>query len=150
MSASLEAPPAPADGLAIARRLLAEGPGAPIGKALLFALIEVDEGRAVFAGTPGPHAFNPMGFVHGGYAATLLDSACGIATLTRLPAGHSFTTLELKVAYHRQMTERTGPVRAEGTVISIGRRVAFAEARITDSEGRLLASATSTLLVVAP
>jgi uncharacterized protein (TIGR00369 family) len=91
-----------------------------------------------------------MGVVHGGYAATLLDSACGIATLTRLPSGHKFTTLELKVAYHKAMDERTGPVRAEAKVTSIGRRVAFTEGRLTVGEGRLLASATSTLLVIAP
>lgn len=138
------------DGLAIARDLLARGGNPPIGDALRFSMVEVEARTAVFEGIPGEHAFNPMGFVHGGYAATLLDSACGIATLTRLPAGHRFTTLELKVAYHRQMTEETGTVRAEGSVVSIGSRVAFAEAKITDSEGRLLASATSTLLVIAP
>jgi uncharacterized protein (TIGR00369 family) len=104
----------------------------------------------VFEGIPGRHAYNPMGIVHGGYAATLLDSACGIATLTRLPAGHRFTTLELKVAYHKAMDEATGPVRAHATVTTIGRRVAFTEGRLTDAGGRLLASATSTLLVIAP
>jgi uncharacterized protein (TIGR00369 family) len=149
MTAALAEMAARPDGLAIARKLLAEGPNAAIGETLRFNLVEVDAGRAVFEGIPGPHAYNPMGFVHGGYAATLLDSACGIATLTRLPAGHSFTTLELKVAYHRQMSEATGSVRAEAVVTSFGRRVAFTEGRITDEDGRLLASATSTLLVIA-
>jgi len=138
------------DGLAMARYMLSTHSDPPIGRTLDFSLVEVDEGRAVFEGTPGPHAYNPMGTVHGGYAATLLDSACGIATLTRLPAGHKFTTLELKVAYHKALDERTGPVRAEANVTSIGRRVAFTEGRLTDSDGRLLASATSTLLVIAP
>jgi len=140
----------PQTGLALAQQMLATQSDPPIGKTLEFSLVEVEQGRAVFAGTPGRHAYNPMGIVHGGYAATLLDSACGIATLSRLPAGHKFTTLELKVAYHKAMDERTGPVRAEATVISIGRRVAFVEGRLSDAEGRLLASATSTLLVIAP
>ena len=138
------------NGLAIAQHMLRTHNDPPMGKTLNFALVEVAEGRAVFEGTPGPHAYNPMGIVHGGYAATLLDSACGIATLSRLEAGNKFTTLELKVAYHKAMDDSTGPVRAEAVVTSIGRRVAFAEARLTDSAGRLLASATSTLLVIAP
>ena len=104
----------------------------------------------MFAGNPDARTYNPIGTVHGGYAATLLDSACGIATHSMLSPGQSYTTLELKVAYHRAMTADTGPVRAEGTILSFGRRVAFAEARITDAAGRLLASATSTLLVMTP
>lgn len=135
-------------GIDVARALVAAGGKPPIGHTLAFALVEVEEGRAVFEGNPGPETYNPMGTVHGGYAATLLDSACGIATVTRLKAGQAMTTLELKVAYHRAMTEATGKVRAEGVVISIGRRVAFVEARLTDAAGRLLASATSTLLVI--
>lgn len=135
------------DGLTRVRALLANGGQPPIGKTLDFALVEVDLGRAVFEGVPGRHAYNPMGTVHGGYAATLLNSACGIATASRLGRDQAFTTLELKVAYHRAMTERTGKVRAEGIVVSMGRRVAFAEAKLTDSDGTLLASATSTLLV---
>jgi uncharacterized protein (TIGR00369 family) len=135
-------------GLERARAMLAAGGQPPIGKTLAFTCIEVSEGRAVFEGSPGPETYNPMGTVHGGYAATLLDSACGIATVTRLRAGQSMTTLELKVAYHRAMTDQTGTVRAEGVVIVIGKRVAFVEAKLTDSAGRLLASATSTLLVI--
>jgi uncharacterized protein (TIGR00369 family) len=143
--------PAGADnGLMRVQALLAQGGRPPIGETLDFALVEVDLGRAVFEGVPGRHAYNPMGTVHGGYAATLLDSACGIATASRLAKDQAFTTLELKVAYHKAMTERTGKVRAEGIVVSIGRRVAFAEAKLTDSDGTLLASATSTLLVLSP
>lgn len=141
---SAEAP----DGLARVRALLAAGGRPPIGETLDFALVAVDYGRAVFEGVPGRHAYNPMGTVHGGYAATLLDSACGIATASRLAHDQSFTTLELKVAYHKAMTDRTGRVRAGGEVLSMGRRVAFVEARLTDAEGTLLASATSTLLVM--
>lgn len=135
-------------GLVKVRAMLAAGRQPPIGETLRFALVEVALGRAVFEGTPGTHAYNPMGIVHGGYAATLLDSACGIATATRLSAGQRFTTLEIKVAYHKAMTDQTGPVRAEGTVVSMGRRVAYAEARLTNADGALLASATSTLLVM--
>lgn len=143
-SAPTEAP----DGLARVTALLAAGGRPPIGETLDFALVEVDYGRAVFEGVPGRHAYNPMGAVHGGYAATLLDSACGIAAASRLTHDQSFTTLELKVAYHKAMSEETGKVRAEGVVISMGRRVAFVEARLTDADGTLLASATSTLLVM--
>lgn len=118
-----------------------------IGNTMQFRLTEVDDGCVVFSGVPGPHVYNPIGTVHGGYAATLLDSACGCAVHSKLGPTQGYTTLELKVAYHRAMTAGTGLVRAEGKVVTIGRRTAFAEARITDSDGRLYASATSTLLV---
>jgi uncharacterized protein (TIGR00369 family) len=121
-----------------------------IGETLGFRLVELDEGRAVFEGVPGARHYNPLGTVHGGYAATLLDSAVGCAVHSRLRAGQGFTTLELKVAYHRAMTERTGPVRAEGFVVTMGRRAAFAEGRLTDAEGQLYASATSTLMILEP
>lgn len=134
-------------GLETLRRWIAGGGRPPIGDALDFDLIEVEEGRAVFQGTPGRHAYNPIGSVHGGYAATLLDSACGCAVHASLDATQGYTTLELKIAYHRALTSDTGPVRAEGKVLSIGKRVAFAEGRITDATGRLYATATSTLLV---
>ena len=135
-------------GLEQLRAFMASGTRPGIGDALDFELVEVDEGRAVFAGIPGPHAYNPMGMVHGGYAATLLDSACGCAVHSHLQASQAYTTLELKVAYHKGMSAQTGRVRAEGRVLSIGRRVAFAEARLVDLEGRLYASASSTLLVM--
>lgn len=135
-------------GLEQVEALLAAGKQPPIGETLAFALVEVAKGHAVFEGTPDGRVYNPLGTVHGGYAATLLDSACGIATHSALAEGQSYTTLELKIAYHRAMTADTGPVRAVGTVLSIGRRVAFAEAKLTDAQGRLLASATSTLLVI--
>jgi uncharacterized protein (TIGR00369 family) len=136
-----------ATGLRQLRAMMAsEGPFG-IGDTLQFRLVEVDDGRAVFSGIPGPHAYNPIGTVHGGYAATLLDSACGCAVHSMLGPTQGYTTLELKVAYHKAMTADTGRVRAEGRVVTIGRRTAFAEARIIDAEGRLYASATSTLLV---
>jgi uncharacterized protein (TIGR00369 family) len=95
--------------------------------------------------SPGLHAYNPLGMVHGGYAATLLDSACGCAVHTRLSAAQTYSTLELKVAYHKALTADTGLVRAEGRVVSLGRRVAFSEATLRDASGILFASATSTL-----
>lgn len=119
----------------------------PIGETLEFYLIELERGRVVFEGSPSRRVFNPLGSVHGGYAATLLDSACGCAVHSSLAAGLGYTTLELKVAYHRPLSEASGPVRAEGTVVSLGRRVGFSEARLTDAQGRLCASATSTLLI---
>jgi uncharacterized protein (TIGR00369 family) len=134
-------------GLEQLRALIASGKRPPIAETLDFNLAEVDAGRAVFVGTPSPRAYNPIGAIHGGYAATLLDSACGCAVHSRLTATQGYTTLELKVAYHRAMTLETGPVRAEGVVLSMGRRVAFAEAKLVDLKGQLCASATSTLLV---
>jgi uncharacterized protein (TIGR00369 family) len=134
-------------GLDQLRSLIASGRRPPIGDTLDFGLTEVEEGRAVFEGTPGPYAYNPLGVVHGGYAAALLDSACGCAVHASLGADQAYTTLELKIQYHRAMTIETGRVRAEGKVITLGRRVAFAEGRLTDASGRLYASASSTLLV---
>lgn len=139
--------PGAASGLEQLRGWLASGQQPAIGETLKFSLVEVSEGRAVFAATPGAHAYNPIGSVHGGYAATLLDSACGCAVHSALSSEQGYTTLELKIAYHRALSAGTGLVRAEGKVVSIGKRVAFAEARITDEAGRLYASATSTLLV---
>lgn len=121
------------------------GPG--IGKTLGFSVIEMEEGRVVFGGDPDESVYNPIGTVHGGYAATLLDSCVGCAVHSALAPGKGYTTLELKVAYHRAMTKHTGPVRAEGKVVQLGRRAAFAEGRLTDLQGRLYATATSTLLV---
>ena len=135
------------DGLSQLRALLASGRKPGILAALDFDFVEVEAGKAVFAGTPGEHAYNPIGTVHGGYAATLLDSACGCAVHSRLTAAQGYTTLELKVAYHKPIIKDTGLLRAEGRVLSFGRRVAFAEARLTDAKDKLYASATSTLLV---
>jgi len=127
--------------------LMATNRNPPIGDTLEFALVELERGRVVFEGSPSRKVFNPIGSVHGGYAATLLDSACGCAVHSSLPAGQGYTTLELKVSYHRALTDTSGPVRAEGKIISIGRRVGFSEARLIDAQGRLCASATSTLLI---
>jgi uncharacterized protein (TIGR00369 family) len=135
------------DGLAQARAMLASGRKPGIARSLDFELVEIEAGRAVFSGVPGEHAYNPIGMVHGGYAATLLDSACGFAVHSKLSATQGYTTLDLNVSYLRPITKDTGPVRAEGMVKSVGRRAAFAEAKLTGADGKLYAAATSTLLV---
>ena len=146
-TATQDSPPL-LDGLTQLRRMRDSGEGgAPMVALFELALTEIEPGLAVFEGTPNRRFYNPIGSVHGGYAATLLDSACGIAVHTRMAPGQGYTTLELKVSYHRALTDRSGRVRAEGRVVQFGRRAAFAEARLTDGEGRLCASATSTLLV---
>lgn len=139
--------PAGLSGLEQLRMLMERGTPPPIGITLGFTLIEIEEGFAVFEGNPDHSVYNPIGSVHGGYAATLLDSACGCAVHSRLSPTQGYTTLELKIAYHRPLSERSGPVRAEGRLLSFGRRVAFAEAKLLDAAGQLCASATSTLLV---
>ncbi len=136
-------------GLEQLRAMIGSGGRPPIAATLDFRLAEVEKGRAVFVGTPGAHAYNPLGAIHGGYAATLLDSACGCAVHASLSAEQAYTTLELKVSYHRGLTVDSGPVRAEGVATTVGRRVAFAEAKLFDGQGRLCASASSTLLVFA-
>ncbi len=130
------------------RRILADGLRPPMAELMDVRLVEAEEGRVVFEAEPGERHYNPMGTVHGGYAATLLDFACGYATVSRLGPGAIFSTLELKVSYHRAMTAETGTVRVEGKVVTMGRRVAFVEARVQDAEGRLLAAATSTCLII--
>ena len=124
-------------------------PPPPIAELMGFILIRADHGAVVFQGTPGPQHYNPSGMVHGGYAATLLDSAVGCAVHSMLPAGKGFTTLELKVNYIRGMSDKTGPVRAEGKVITLGGQVAVAEGRIIDAQGKIYAHATTTCLVFA-
>ena len=106
-----------------------------------------ETGHVVFHSVPGFRHYNPIGSVHGGYAAILLDSAMGLAVHSALPAGTGYTTLEFKISFIKGMTQDTGPVRTEGKTLSVGRRAATAEARITDARGRLLAHATTTCLV---
>src|SRR2546425_12953761 len=115
------------DGLSQLSPLMISGRKPGILVSLSFDFIEIESGRAVFAGTPGEHAYNPIGAVYGGYAATLLDSACDCAVHSRLTASQAYTTLELKVAYHKPVTKDTGLLRAEGRVLSFGQRVAFAQ-----------------------
>ena len=106
-----------------------------------------EPGVISFQTVPGFRHYNPIGSVHGSYAAALLDSAMGLAVHSMLPVGSGYTTLEFKISFIRGMTEDTGAVRTEGRTMSVGRRAATAEARITDAKGRLLAHATTTCLV---
>ena len=135
------------DGIEQLRAMKAEGRRAPIIETMGLELVEIGDGVAVFEGTPDRRFYNPLGSVHGGYAATLLDSACGIAVHTRITADQGYTTLELKVSYLRGLSDQSGRVRAEGRIVSMGRRAAFSEGKLYDGEGRLCATATSTLLV---
>lgn len=122
-------------------------PQPPIGETLGFHLVEAEPGRAVFAGTPEFRHYNPIGTVHGGFAATLLDSALACAIATTMKKGDVWTTLELKLNYVRAMTTETGVVRAEGRVIHRGRSVATSEGDIKDAAGRLYAHATTTCMI---
>lgn len=123
-------------------------PHAPIGETLDFVPILAEHGHVVFQGTPSAAHYNPIGSVHGGWAATLLDSCVGCAVQSTLPRGKGYTTLELKVNYVRALTPETGPVRADGRVIHTGGRVATAEGRLTDATGKLYAHASTTCMVM--
>lgn len=122
-------------------------PQPPIAETLGFRLAEVELNRAVFEGLPEFHHYNPIGTVHGGFAATLLDSALGCAIFTTLLKGEGWTTLELKLNFVRALTKHTGPVRAEGRVIHRGRTVATSEGDLKDRAGRLYAHATTTCMI---
>ena len=138
-------------GLERIRALMAADPGtAGLTGLLGMRVAAVDEGRVTFSGTPNPAFVNLVGIVHGGWAATLLDSAMGCAGHTLLAAGQALVTLELKVAYHRPIATDMEAVEATGVVISRSRRTVFAEAKLLDAQGRLLASGTSTLMTLEP
>jgi uncharacterized protein (TIGR00369 family) len=130
-------------------RAIAQGklPPPPIALLLGFDIDEIEEGRVVFTAETGEHQYNPIGVVHGGLAATLLDSAMGCAVHSRLPRGRGYTTLEIKVNYVRAIKRESGPLRAIGTVVHLGGKTATAEARLLDSEGRLVAHATTTCML---
>lgn len=127
-----------------------ELPSPPIGATMGFRLVEVAPGRAVFEARPGPDLLNPLGSVHGGLALTLIDSAAGCAVHTELPPGFGYTTVETKVNFTRPIAPDGGAVRCEGRVLSRGRQIATAEARLLSAEGKLLAHGTSTLIVLPP
>jgi uncharacterized protein (TIGR00369 family) len=135
-------------GLQVLQAIVAgELPYAAIAKTLDFTLIEVGAGRAVFQGTPLERHLNPLGTVHGGWMATLLDSALGCSVHTMMPPGRGYTTAELSVNYVKAVTPRVQRVRAEGKVIHCGRQLATAEARLVGPDGTLYAHATTTCLV---
>ena len=127
-----------------------EFPPPPIAVLINMWITEVSEGRVVFTAEPSEYHYNPLGTVHGGVMATLLDSALGCAVQSMLPAGTSYTTLELKVNYLRPITAKTGTVYAEGKIIHVGGRIATAEGRLTDARGKLYAHGTTTCIILRP
>lgn len=137
-------------GLAYMRAIQAgELPPPPIAVVMNYSIAELEEGRAVFEGEPGEEHYNPIGVVHGGYAATILDSALGCAVHTTLPAGVGYTSQTLEVKYLRPITRDTGRVRCEAQVVHRGRKSATSEAKLTaTATGKLLATGTSTCLVL--
>lgn len=135
-------------GLEVMQAMLdGEIPFAAIAKTLDFLVVEVSPGRAVFQGTPLAQHLNPLGTIHGGWVATLLDSALGCSVHTMMPPGRGYTTAELSVNYVRGLTPKVQRVRAEGKVIHCGRQLATAEARLVGADGTLFAHATTTCLV---
>ena len=136
------------DGLAFLKAII-DGtvPNPPISETLGFHLAEVDKGRAVFEGLPEYRHYNPIGTVHGGLAATLLDSALGCAIFSTLAKGEAWTTLELKLNLVRPITADTGVIRAEGRIIHRGRTVATSEGTVKDRAGKLYAHASTTCMI---
>ncbi|ALE84776.1 PaaI family thioesterase [Pseudonocardia sp. HH130629-09] len=136
------------DGLEYLRRIV-DGrlPGAPVASLVGFRAVSAEHGRVAFAFEPGEHQYNPIGSVHGGVYATLLDSACGCAVHSTLPAA-GYTSLDLSVRFLRRITVETGTVTCTGHVVQAGRRTALARAELTDAEGRLLGEATSSCLIL--
>lgn len=135
-------------GLEFLKKIVAgELPPPPIGVLMNFRIVELSEGHAVFTVEPAEYHYNPIGVVHGGVAATLLDSAMGCAVHSTLPAGATYTTLEIKVNYLRPMSATTGEVRCEADIIHVGGRTALAEGKIVDTEGKVYAHATTTCII---
>lgn len=121
----------------------------PMAAVFGFRIVELEHGRVVFECEPDASTYNPLGVVHGGLACTLADTVCGCAVHSTLPAGTSYTSVDLSVSYLRPVTLESGTLRATGVARKVGRRVAFAEATILDGHGREVATATSSLLVTA-
>ena len=129
------------------KMLQGEFPAPPISETMEFALIGVELGRAIFQGKPSAKFLNPLGTVHGGWYATILDSAVGCAVHTAMPVGRAYTTLELKLNIVRAISLNVPLVRAEGYTVHVGRQVATAEGRLVGHDGKLYAHASTTCLV---
>ncbi|MGE8358748.1 PaaI family thioesterase [Pseudomonas sp.] len=123
-------------------------PCPPFGHLVDFIPLEWESGRFVFQGTPDARHYNPLGSIHGGYAATLLDSCMGCAIHTQLKRGQGYTTTDLRISYVRALTSKVGPVRAEGRIVHLGRSTALAEGRIYDVDDRLYAVGSTTCLIL--
>ncbi|HEY7292203.1 MAG TPA: PaaI family thioesterase [Vicinamibacterales bacterium] len=138
-------------GIEFFRKMLAgEMPAPPMLDLLGIKLVEVDEGRVVFTAVAEERFYNGTGVAHGGFAATLLDTALGCAINSAMPAGTRFTTLELKVNLTRPLTESVGLLRCEAHVVHIGGRTATSEGRIVGASGKLYAHGTTTCIIVEP
>ncbi|MBY0447381.1 MAG: PaaI family thioesterase [Hyphomonadaceae bacterium] len=136
-------------GIAFLRNIISGAyPDPPIGRQLTFRLVEVEQGFAVFEGETGPHLLNPLGGVHGGWALTLIDSACAVAAHTTLAPGKAHATIETKANLSRPIRADTGLVRCEGRVVTSGRTIISSEAKVMDAAGRVLAHGTSTIMVI--
>ena len=127
--------------------LQGEFPAPPISETMEFALVHVEFGRAIFQGKPSAKFLNPLGTVHGGWYATILDSAVGCAVHTSMPVGRAYTTLELKLNIVRSISLKVPLVRAEGYTVHVGKQVATAEGRLVGHDGTLYAHASTTCLV---
>jgi uncharacterized protein (TIGR00369 family) len=135
-------------GLEVFQRMLSgELPQALIWDTLDLVLVEAEKGRVVFQGHPGSAYLNSVGFVHGGWQAALLDSCMACAVQTEVATGQTFTTIEIKVNFMRALTDKAGPVRAEGRVIQVGRQIGIAEGKLYDAAGKLYAHGTTTCLI---
>jgi uncharacterized protein (TIGR00369 family) len=138
-----------ATGLEFLERILrGEIRNVPIGDTLGFRVGEVERGRVVLTGTPDRNAYNLIGTVHGGWAASILDTALALSVLSTLDAEQSFTTVDIRINYLRPLTVETGAVRAEGRVLQAGRRLAYSEAHLTDAAGKLICHATGSCLIL--
>jgi uncharacterized protein (TIGR00369 family) len=113
-----------------------------------FRLVEAERGRVVLTGNPDQRSYNLIGSVHGGWAAAILDTALALSTLSALDAEQALTTVDIRINYLRPLTVDTGEVRAEGKVLQVGRRLAYAEARLTDREGKLICHGTGSCLIL--
>jgi uncharacterized protein (TIGR00369 family) len=139
------------DGLSYIRAMIAgDYPQPPIASLMNFWLVSAEPGKAVFECEPGEYHYNPLGMIHGGLACTLLDSVVGCAGHTTLPAGVGYTSIDLNVSYLRPILATSGLLRATGRVVKGGQRVIFASGELTDAAGTVLATATSSLLVLRP
>ena len=125
-------------------------PPAPIAVLLGFRPVEVEEGMVVFEGTPDESVYNPIGVVHGGLVCTMADTVAACAVHSTLPAGLTYTSIDLNVSYTRPVTKDSGTLRAIGTIVKPGRRVAFSRAEILDGRGKVVATATSSCLIMQP
>ena len=136
-------------GVEFLRRIAAgEVPGVPIGDTLGFRLVEAEKGFVALLGRPDKRAYNLIGSVHGGWAASIIDSALALSVLSSLEADQGFTTVDIRVNYLRPLTVETGEVRAEGRVMQAGRRLAYSEAKLLDANGKLICHGTGSCLIL--